>query len=235
VPTIRIFEMDSQRETRVNGEFVYDGNGNASIQSKKVAQINEEPIEGDKTTHTNKEDIPIASVPNVKEANEVPSGVQKKETKELVKFSALYRYATPGQKLMMVVASFCAAAVGSVFPLFTIIFGKLLDSLNDPTQARDPSKQAATIRSLCVYFMILAVFSSFCSVIETWAPVYVTEHVLAKVRHEFMKALLRQDMEWFDTNRGGEATSSLAEGGLQMSAGLFSCWNRQHLQSLYDS
>jgi hypothetical protein len=229
-----MFGVDSpQRETRLNGDFVYDGNGNASIQSKKVAQINEETKEGDKTTHTSKKDNPI--VPNVKEANEVPSGVQKKETKELVKFLALYRYATPGQKLMMVVASFCAAAVGSVFPLFTIIFGKLLDSLNDPTQARDPSKQAATIRSLCVYFMILAVVSSFCSVIETWAPVYVTEHVLAKVRHEFMKALLRQDMEWFDTNRGGEATSSLAEGGLQMSAGLFSCWNRQHLQSLYDS
>jgi hypothetical protein len=206
-------------ETRINGEFVYDGNGSTSTKSERYAgtnQIKGEPKEGDTEV--------TPSVQGIKETTEVPSSTQRKENKELVKFSALYRYATHRQMLMMAFASFCAAAVGCVFPLFTIIFGKMLDSLNDPTQAQDPSKQAATISSLCVYFMIIAVVSSFCSAIENSVPVYVAEHVMAKVRHEFMKALLRQDMEWFDTNRGGEATSCLAEGTLQMSAGFVFCF-----------
>jgi ABC-type multidrug transport system fused ATPase/permease subunit len=95
----------------------------------------------------------------------------------------------------------------------------MLDILNDPTQVQNPAKQAETISSLCVYFMIIAAVSSVCSAIENYVPVYVAEHVLSKVRHEFMKALLRQDMEWFDVNRGGEATSRLAEGTMQMSEG----------------
>ena len=143
----------------------------------------------------------------------------KREKKELTSFSELYRYSTKGQKALMILSSLCAAAVGCVFPLFTIIFGQMLDILNDPAQARDASKQADKISALCVYFMIIAAVSSVCSAIENYIPVYVTEHVLARVRHEFMKALLRQDTEWFDTNRGGEATSRLAEGTLQMSSG----------------
>ena len=204
-------------ESRINGEFVYDGSGIAFTKNEKDESTNQ--INGE-TKAGNKEVTPSDST---KETAEVPSSIQMKGNKELVKFSALYRYATRRQMLMMAFASFCAAAVGCVFPLFTIIFGKMLDILNDPTQARDPSKQAATISSLCVYFLIIAVVSSFCSAVENYVPVYVAEHVMAKVRHEFMKALLRQDMEWFDTNRGGEATSCLAEGTIQMSAGSHFC------------
>ena len=144
---------------------------------------------------------------------------RKFEKKDLVKFSALFRYATKGEVALMVLSSVCAAAVGCVFPLFTIIFGQMLDILNDPAQASNPNAQADKISSLCIYFLIIAIVSSICSAVENYIPVYVTENVLTRVRHEFMKALLRQDMEWFDTNRGGEATSRLAEGTIQMSSG----------------
>ena len=144
----------------------------------------------------------------------------KKERKVLVKFAELYRYATKGEVALMILSSMCAAAVGCVFPLFTIIFGQLLDILNDPAQASNLNSQADKISSLCIYFLIIAIVSSICSAVENYIPVYVTENVLARVRHEFMKALLRQDMAWFDTNHGEEATSRLAEGTIQMSSGL---------------
>eukprot|EP00960_Hanusia_phi_P009347 270770-Hanusia_phi.AAC.2 len=41
-----------------------------------------------------------------------------------------------------------------------------------------------------------------------------------RVRHEYMRSLLRQDIAFYDTHRGGEATSKLAETTLALSAGL---------------
>ena len=120
----------------------------------------------------------------------------------------------------MVFGSICAMAVGCVFPLFTIIFGKILDILNDPASMADKAKQAEGIRSLCIYFFIIAIVSGVFSFFETFIPVRVTESVLERIRHEYMKSLLRQDMAWHDTTRSGEATARMAESTLQVSAGM---------------
>jgi ATP-binding cassette, subfamily B (MDR/TAP), member 1 len=144
----------------------------------------------------------------------------KKAKKPRVPVGQLYRYATTGDKVLMVFGSVCAMAVGCVFPLFTIIFGKVLDVLNDPATSSDRGKQAESIRGLCIYFVIIAFVSGICCFFENFVPVRVTERVLERVRHEYMKSLLRQDMGWYDTNRGGEATARVAEATLQMSAGM---------------
>jgi ATP-binding cassette subfamily B (MDR/TAP) protein 1 len=152
--------------------------------------------------------------------NGKPENDEKGKKKPRVPVGQLYRYATTGDKLLMVFGSLCAMAVGCVFPLFTIIFGKVLDVLNDPATSSDKGKQAESIRSLCVYFVIIAIVSGICCFFEYFVPVRVTERVLERVRHEYMRSLLRQDMGWYDTNRGGEATARVAEATLQMSAGM---------------
>ena len=142
------------------------------------------------------------------------------KNKPRVKISELYRYADRKDKVLMVFGSLCAMAVGCVFPLFSIIFGQVLNVMNNPATMADPSKQADSVRSLCVYFFIIAIVSGICSFFENCIPVQVTERVLERMRHEYMKSLFRQDMGWFDTNRGGEATARVAEATLQISAGM---------------
>ena len=111
--------------------------------------------------------------------------------------------------------------VGCVFPLFTIIFGQLLDVLNDRSNPETYKNNLVNaVRGLCVYFVIIACVSGACSFVENFIPIYVTEKVLYRMRFQYMKSLLRQDMGWFDTNRGGEATARVAEATLQISAGM---------------
>ena len=50
------------------------------------------------------------------------------------------------------------------------------------------------------------IVSSISNAVENYIPVYVTENVLARVRFEFMEVLLRQNIEWFETNHCEEAT-----------------------------
>jgi ATP-binding cassette, subfamily B (MDR/TAP), member 1 len=142
------------------------------------------------------------------------------EQKLKVTVQELYRYATAGDKYWMIFGSLCAIIVGCVFPLFTIIFGQVLDILNNPATMNDVEKQGASIRSLCIYFLIIAIASGVCGFFEYYIPVRVTERVLERVRHHYMKSLLRQEMGWFDTTRAGEATARVAEATLQMSAGM---------------
>ncbi|KAJ1476055.1 hypothetical protein T484DRAFT_1826239 [Baffinella frigidus] len=48
----------------------------------------------------------------------------------------------------------------------------------------------------------------------------MAECSLSRIRLEYMSSLLRQDLGWFDTNRGGEATAKLAEATITMSQGM---------------
>ena len=86
-----------------------------------------------------------------------------------------------------------------------------------PAAAQD---RADSIEELCLYFFLIALGSGAAAFAEASLPVWVAESTLARVRQEYMTSLLRQDLGWFDTNRGGEATAKLAESTLTMSQGM---------------
>jgi ATP-binding cassette subfamily B (MDR/TAP) protein 1 len=113
----------------------------------------------------------------------------------------------------------CAIIAGSALPLFTLIFGSLIDSFGS-SQNGNTEKLTTAIQNLCPYFVIIGVVTGFCSLIDSLGSVMITEYTLSRVRHEYMLSLLRQDVGWHDTNRGGEATARLAEGSLAMSSGM---------------
>ena len=50
-----------------------------------------------------------------------------------VPLSKLYSFATAGDKAVIVIACICGCASGSILPLFSLIFGSALNTLNDPT------------------------------------------------------------------------------------------------------
>lgn len=81
-------------------------------------------------------------------------------------------------------------------------------------------EQANQIQQLCLFFVGIACISGLGSFVENYGSVFVSEHILMRVRHEYMRSLLRQDIGFYDTHRGGEATSKLAETTLALSAGL---------------
>lgn len=106
--------------------------------------------------------------------------------------------------------------MGAVLPLFTLVFGALIDILNSRTST--VQQQAGEIEKLCIYFLYIAIASGLAAFVEGTVPVFVAEKCLRTLRHKYMEALLRQDMAWHDTNRAGEATARLAEATLAMSS-----------------
>eukprot|EP00283_Hemiselmis_rufescens_P008388 CAMPEP_0173430262 /NCGR_PEP_ID=MMETSP1357-20121228/8738_1 /TAXON_ID=77926 /ORGANISM="Hemiselmis rufescens, Strain PCC563" /LENGTH=1416 /DNA_ID=CAMNT_0014394567 /DNA_START=104 /DNA_END=4354 /DNA_ORIENTATION=+ len=146
---------------------------------------------------------------------------EKKEEKPKlppVPLAQLWRYSSGQDKALLAFSVFCGCVTGSVLPLFSIIFGQLLDIFNNP--AATVQEQADEIEKLCLYFLFIAIATGGAAFFESAGPVRVAERALCKARHEYMRALLRQDMAWHDTHRGGEATARLAEATVAMSSGM---------------
>jgi ATP-binding cassette subfamily B (MDR/TAP) protein 1 len=117
--------------------------------------------------------------------------------------------------VLIVVACISAAASGAIFPLFSLVFGSALNTLNDPTQ-----DIVAQINRLALYFLLIAIGASVLTFLQTFLIAYTTERQLRAMRAEYASKLLRLDFAWFDTHRAGECVTRLAEATVAITTGM---------------
>ena len=132
-----------------------------------------------------------------------------------VQFSKLYTFATPADRAKVALACVCAAASGSILPLFSLVFGSALNSLNDPT-----SSIVESINRLSLYFLLIAIGASVLTFLENLLIVSTTEVQLKRLREAYCKNLLRLDLAWYDSHRTGEAVARLSEASLSVGTGM---------------
>ena len=121
-----------------------------------------------------------------------------------VPFSKLFVFATPLDMFYIYFGCFCALLNGLVFPLFTIVFAGLLNAFSSPNFE-------STVATYSLYFLYIAIGAFVCGFFQAALPMIAAERQMRTVRSRYIRALLRQDQGWQDTNRTGEAASRLAE------------------------
>ena len=139
----------------------------------------------------------------------------KAERPDVVPYSRLFLFATPADKAMIAVGVIAAALNGVIFPCFTLVFGKLLNSLG-----ASQAGFAVVVQEYALFFLLIALGAGLTGFLETWLPMVAAERQMAQVRSRYVRALLRQDAAWHDTNRTGEAASRLAEETVLWQAGI---------------
>ena len=107
-------------------------------------------------------------------APSVPPKVAKPEKAKSVKYIELFRYATFGDRLALVIALLAALVNGAIFPILGILFGQLLNALNGPSFVADVNRYA-------LYFLLLAIGSAFTNVIESVIPVVIAARLVSIV------------------------------------------------------
>ena len=108
---------------------------------------------------------------------------------------------------MLGIGILAAAVNGCVFPLFTLVFGALLNTLGSPGGA----SFRESVSTFSLYFLLIAVGAAVTGWLETTLPMLAAERQMMIVRSRYLRALLRQDAAFHDTTRTGEATTRLAE------------------------
>ncbi|KAF1346480.1 multidrug resistance protein 1, 2, 3 [Delphinella strobiligena] len=144
-----------------------------------------------------------------------------------VTYMTLFRYASRNDKLIMAAAAFGAIVGGALLPLMTVVFGGLttqFTSYFNGEVAR--SHFDSELSKYALYFIYLAIGEFVFIYMSTAGFLYTGEHIAGKIREEFLAAILRQNIAFFDQLGAGEITTritadtNLVQDGLSEKIGL---------------
>ena len=127
-----------------------------------------------------------------------------------VTFFTLYRYSTKNDILLMVISAICAITGGAVLPLMTVIFGKLTSTFQNFFLGTVSDHDfTSTLSHFTLYFVYLAIAEFITIYVCTVGFIYVGEHVAGKIREQYLAAILRQNVAFFDKLGAGEITTRI--------------------------
>ena len=124
-----------------------------------------------------------------------------------VPFRQLFRFATPGDMMLTYISGFLGILCGCIPPCLSLLLGNMMNSLN----LRDEDSFNSAVNQVATFMLMLGCCSAFLSYTYTTCGMISAENQAIRLRKDYFKALLRQEMSWVDVNQPGEAASRLAE------------------------
>eukprot|EP01135_Chromosphaera_perkinsii_P011481 Nk52_evm6s2415 gene=Nk52_evmTU6s2415 len=142
----------------------------------------------------------------VKEGEEEEEGLLPPST-----FLEMFRFADGKDKLLMVVGSVGAVASGAVLPLFSLIFGQMIDDFGAYERGEtDNDVLVSSIEDVSLYFVYIGVGGLIASYIQTACWMISSERQAKSMRGAYITSLLRQDIGWYDTQNSGAFPTRIA-------------------------
>ncbi|KAI9662049.1 MAG: GTPase-activating protein [Alyxoria varia] len=139
---------------------------------------------------------------------------------------ALYRYATRYDWLIIVVSALTAIAAddmdsGATLPLQTVVFGQLAGTFQNFFLGLVPGDEfASELAHFTLYFVYLGVAMFVATYISTVGFIYTGEHVTRKIREQYLAAIMRQNIGFFDKLGAGEVTTRITSETNQIQDGI---------------
>lgn len=127
-----------------------------------------------------------------------------------VGFFTLYRYATRWDWTIWSVSCICTIAAGAAMPLMTVVFGNLTGLFSNYFKGITTYHYfTGQLSHLVLYFVYLAIGEFITVYISTVGFIYVGEHCTQKIREQYLKAMLSQNIAFFDKLGAGEITTRI--------------------------
>lgn len=160
-----------------------------------------------------------------KQKSEDPKKAEEEKKPPPVKFTALFRYAAKPERILMFFACLAAAVHGSLLPIFSVLFGGIIDQFGDLNGSQgvpefDLSEITSEVGSVAKWFLILGVVAFLTSFIQVRFQIVVAQRTCARLRRRYFESLMRQDFTWYDENDAGELTARVAEDVNLIQAGI---------------
>ena len=138
------------------------------------------------------------------------------EKPETVGLFELYKFSDSTDKLVLALGVIMAIACGSLFSIMYIMFGDVTLALANyqlPPVGDEDKDQIFldAVIKFAIEISLLGVGIWISHYIFVAAFNFSAERQVLRVRKEFLKAVLRQDLEWFDTNNTSDFATKLTE------------------------
>ncbi|KMT03250.1 hypothetical protein BVRB_8g197930 [Beta vulgaris subsp. vulgaris] len=129
------------------------------------------------------------------EQNQHMENQQNNVTPGRVPFYKLFSFADSTDKALMIIGSIGAVGNGVCMPLMAIIFGELVDSFGENQNTKHIIHVVSQVSLKFVYLAIGVAIAAFLQV-ACW--MVTGERQAARIRKLYLKAILRQDIAFFD-------------------------------------
>ncbi|KAH9271543.1 hypothetical protein BASA83_006149 [Batrachochytrium salamandrivorans] len=173
----------------------------------------------------------------------------KKSVGPKLSYFKLYRHATGMDMFLIFMGTICGLVNGATLPYMTIVFGSIMDHfvMYDGSPASRASLDSGTTQGV-IQLCVLGVVTFVTSYGQMCFWMLAGENQAKRIRELYFKAILRQEVAWFDETSTGELTTrmnadtSLIQEGLSDKVGLmisihillccwFYYWFRQRLET----
>ncbi|XP_055837899.1 ATP-dependent translocase ABCB1 [Episyrphus balteatus] len=165
---------------------------------------------------------------------------EKKDTKEEaeakksdeapeVPFLSMYKYSSCTDKSMYFVGMVCAILTGITTPLNSLIFGNLTDAMvkygiyltsQEQTRSLESDELLDAVKTFALQNAYIGAVMLICSYLSIALFNYAAQSQIYTIRGKFFKAVLHQDMSWYDFHQSGEVASRMNEDLTKMEDGL---------------
>ncbi|KAG7440875.1 P-loop containing nucleoside triphosphate hydrolase protein [Guyanagaster necrorhizus] len=142
-----------------------------------------------------------------------------------VSFTELFRFSTKFELIIDGLALVAAVAAGSAQPLMTLLFGNLTNQFvifqsvvnkvneGDQQAINDLPAAAASFRHVAskdaLYLVIIGIGMFICTYLYMYVWVYTAEVNAKRIRERYLRAVLRQDIPFFDKVGAGEVATRI--------------------------
>ncbi|KAI9795552.1 MAG: multidrug-resistance transporter mdr5 [Piccolia ochrophora] len=133
----------------------------------------------------------------------------------------LWRYATPLDTVLRLCGFFAAIAGGTALPLMTIVFGQLVNDFNGwGVGTTTPEQLRSAVNRNALFFVYLFLGKFVLVYVHTTCFTITATRSVRRLRLEYVRAFLRQDMAYFDTYTPGSVATRISNNANLIQAGL---------------
>mmetsp|Transcript_6665 Transcript_6665/g.5977 ORF Transcript_6665/g.5977 Transcript_6665/m.5977 type:complete len:442 (-) Transcript_6665:288-1613(-) len=107
---------------------------------------------------------------------------------------------------LMIIGTIGGIITGICLPVFCILFGRILDSLN-----KEKSDIGPTVDSICITFVLVGVVNIFSGLMQVVGWTIAGERQAQRLRASYVRSVLSQEIGWFDTCGASELSTLVAD------------------------
>ncbi|KAM5473622.1 putative ABC-type xenobiotic transporter [Microsporum audouinii] len=124
--------------------------------------------------------------------------------------STVFAYAQPLDVALIVISTLSAVIAGALNPLLTVVYGLLVGTFQKHSYGMENSSQlSSNVSQFTLYYVYLGIAEFVLIYIATVGFYYSGERITRNLRQAYLKAIIRQNIAFFDTIGPGEVTTRI--------------------------
>lgn len=141
----------------------------------------------------------------------------RKPREKKISFFKLFRFVEKKDKIYMWIGTLAAMANGAALPIFALVFGGITTEFSEGSDSDD---FLSTAGRYSIYFLIIGVGSFFLGYISFGCWMITGERQAIAFRKAYFKALIKQEIAFFDSLNPNEFASKIAQQCVDYQAGV---------------